>query len=121
MDWFLTNQIVCQNINKLNLKQIRNLDFNPELLIQFRMYFYPKSLKRERKIHYLIFYCGHSACQKIRSVFRVLGIYTLVQGKNAFSYCSKENKNSYYSNGKIERILFLCLISALKVEFCCFI
>ena len=109
MDWFLTNQIVCQNIKKLNLKLIRNLDFNPEFLIQFRMYFYPKSLKRERKIHYLIFYCGHSACQKKRSVFRVLGIYTLVQGKNAFSYCSKENKIHIIQMAKLKEFCFFVL------------
>jgi hypothetical protein len=32
----------------LNLKQYRNIDFNPEFSIKFRMNFHPKNLKSER-------------------------------------------------------------------------
>ena len=47
MGWFLADQLVHQ-VKTWNPKQYSILYFKPELLIQFRVYFHPKMLKRER-------------------------------------------------------------------------
>ena len=48
MGWFLADYLVHQ-LKTPNLKQYSILDLNPECLIQFRMYFHPKTLKKRKK------------------------------------------------------------------------
>ena len=76
----VSGRLACTSSKTEIFKQNRNLDFNPEFSITYRMFLHPKNLKSENNNPWfkpwfdILLHTVDSQC------FRVLGIYTGLHG-----------------------------------------
>ena len=97
--WKTCKETLVNNIEEIpigNIKQNRNLDFNPEFSSQFRMFFHRKNLKSENNNPWFKPYQSIVCASVDRQCLEYLGYITLIK-----FWITEENRTSMNSRNII--------------------